>query len=172
MPQRRDAAALAPLVLTSGLEEFMYLLDASPEVCEDFLRHAIAAPSGRFSRRRHIVATMNNRPVAILALQDGRNGLLDNPRAALDFLRYFGIQRTSGIVRRGLLLEREIPMPNRRQTLMAHCATRPDMRGAGIFSVLFRHVMQLGALSASAGQSLILDVLQTNMHAATLYPQL
>ncbi|KFL24430.1 acetyltransferase domain protein [Ralstonia pickettii] len=40
-----DAAALAPLVLASGRQEFDWLLGVPPAACEAFLRRAIATPS-------------------------------------------------------------------------------------------------------------------------------
>ncbi|MDF3838072.1 N-acetyltransferase [Cupriavidus basilensis] len=168
----RDAAALAPLVLASGQLEFAYLLGGTAHEREAFLRRAIAADSGRFSWRRHRVAAIEDQPIAVLAIQDGRANLLDDPRIALDFLRFFGVRRSGGIVGRGLVLEREIPAPKRRQTLLAHCATRGDMRGRGVFQALFADTMRAGLLPAAPGQALLLDVLRSNTRAAALYRKL
>lgn len=167
-----DATALAPLVLASGGLEFSYLLGGTREERESFLRKVIAADNGRFSWRRHRVAALGNEPVAVLGIQDGRTNLLDGPRVALDFLRVFGARRTGGIIGRGLILEREIPAPKRRQTLLAHCATRADMRGQGIFQALFAETMRAGLLPAGPGQALVLDVLGSNARAAALYRKL
>ena len=92
-----DAAALAPLVLASGRQEFDWFLGVPPAECEAFLRHAIAAPSGRFSWKRHLVATLDGQPVAALAIQDGRKNRLDDLYAVRDFLQHFGPRRTPGI---------------------------------------------------------------------------
>lgn len=167
-----DAEALAPLVLASGSQEFAWLLGAPPDACEAFLRHAIAAPHGRFSWNRHLVATLDGRPVAALAIQDGRNNWLDDFHAVKAFLAHFGLRRVPGIIHRGLILEREIPAPTRRQTLLAHCATHPGLRGRGIFRALFAHAMTCRLLPAGAGQKLVLDVLDTNRRAAALYQAL
>jgi GNAT superfamily N-acetyltransferase len=167
-----DAAALAPLVLASGRQEFDWFLGVPPAECEAFLRHAIAAPSGRFSWKRHLVATLDGQPVAALAIQDGRKNRLDDLYAVRDFLQHFGPRRTPGIIRRGLILETEIPAPARRQTLLAHCATHPDLRGRGVFSALFAHAMTQLLLPAKADQMLVLDVLDTNRRAASLYCEL
>ncbi|KAI3590498.1 hypothetical protein D9X30_3983 [Cupriavidus sp. U2] len=168
----RDANALASLVLASGEQEFQFLFDDVNAACEDFLAYAIATPNGRFSWRRHYVATVDDAPVAVMAIQDGRAGWLDDPVAAGQFLRYFGARRTAGIIRRGLLLEREIPKPSRHETLMAHCATHPDLRGSGVFRALFQQVIETNRLPASAGQALVLDVLKHNTRAAALYRRL
>lgn len=168
----RDANVLAPLVLASGRQEFRFLLDEDEAACEGFLASALAAPHGRFSWRRHYVATVQDVPVAVMAIQDGRAGWLDDPVAAGQFLRYFGARRTAGIIRRGLLLEREIPKPSRHETLMAHCATHPDLRGSGVFRALFRHVIETSRLPASPRHALVLDVLKHNTRAAALYRQL
>lgn len=167
-----DAAALAPLVLASGSAEFAWLLNAPPDVCEDFLRHAIAAPHGRFSWNRHLIATLDDQPVAALAIQDGRHNWLDDFYAVRDFLKYFGLRRVPGIICRGLILENEIPAPTRRQIRIAHCATHPDLQSRGIFRSLFTHAMARQALPARAGQMLVLDVLNTNRRAAALYREL
>lgn len=167
-----DAAALAPLVLASGRQEFDWLLGVSPEECEAFLHRTIATARGRFSWKRHVVATLDGQPVAALAIQDGSRNWLDDPYSAQDFLRHFGLRRTLGIIQRGLILEGEIPAPKRRQTLLAHCATHPDLRGRGIFRALFAYAMTQQLLPAAPGQMLVLDVLDTNRRAAALYREL
>lgn len=169
-----DARVLAPLVLASGRQEFAFLFDDSDAACEGFLAYAMAARHGRFSWRRHYVATLDDTPVAVMAIQDGRSrtGWLDDAVATGQFLRHFGARRTAGIIRRGLLLEREIPKPAAHQTLMAHCATQPEMRGTGIFHALFQHVLDTSRLPAFPGQELVLDVLKHNTRAAALYKRL
>ena len=169
-----DARVLAPLVLASGREEFAFLLDDNAGECERFLAYAIAARHGRFSWRRHYVATLDHTPVAVMAIQDGsrRTGWLDDAVAASQFLLHFGARRTAGIIRRGLLLEREIPKPAAHQVLIAHCATQPELRGTGIFHALFQHVLEIGCLHATGGQELVLDVLRHNTRAAALYQRL
>ncbi|MHA7681443.1 GNAT family N-acetyltransferase [Cupriavidus sp. PET2-C1] len=167
-----DAAALAPLVMASGQLEFDYLLGNAGEARVAFLRQVIASDTGKFSWRRHRVATIEDQPVAVLAIQDGRTNLLDDPHIALAFLRFFGLRQTASIAARGLILEREIPPPKRTQTLLAHCATRDDMRGQGIFQGLFADTMRSGLLPARAGQGLFLDVLRSNVRAAALYRRL
>lgn len=167
-----DAAALAPLVLASGRQEFDWLLGVPPAACEAFLRRAIATPSGRFSWKRHLVATIGGQPIAALAIQDGRHNWLDDLYAVRDFLQHFGLRRTPSIIRRGLILESEIPAPTRRQTLVAHCATHSDLRGRGIFRALFSHAIKQQLLPSTVGQTLVLDVLDTNHRAAALYREL
>lgn len=167
-----DADALAPLVLASGSQEFDWFLGVPPAECETFLRRAIAAPTGRFSWKRHLVATLDGQPVATLAIHDGCKNWLDDLYAIRDFLQHFGPLRTPSVIRRGLILETEIPSPTRRQTLMAHCATRPDLRGRGIFRALFSHAITQQLLPSVARQMLVLDVLDTNHRAAALYREL
>lgn len=167
-----DAAALAPLVLASGSQEFDWLLGVPPAQCEAFLRRAITATTGRFSWKRHLVATLDEQPVAVLAIQNGRKNGFDDLYSVRDFLQHFGPFRTPGLIRRGLILETEIPAPTRHQTLLAHCATHPGLRGRGIFNALFSHAITQQLLPAMAGQELVLDVLNTNERAAALYRSL
>ena len=169
---QRDAAALAPLVFASGEREFRYLLGASPHECTEFLQYAIALPSGRFTWRRHRVADVGGEPVAVLSIQDGRANLLDDARIAHSFMRHFGFARTIGIIPRALILDSEIPAPVRKQTLLAHCATRADMRGTGVFSALFEDTLRRQLVPAHASQDLVLDTLLSNTGAAMLYRRL
>lgn len=167
-----DAAALAPLVHAAGSEEFAWLFKASVSEAETFLRRAIARPHGRFSWKRHIVATLNDAPVAVLAIQHGRRTCFDGPLAVHDFRVSFGVRRTPSIVRRGLVLEREIPPPRFDQILIQHCATVAELRGHGIFRALFAHVQANYLASFLPHRSLVLDVLDTNERAAMLYREL
>ncbi len=118
------------------------------------------------------MAVADDAPVAVLAIQDGRANLLDDPRIALDFVRAFGAWRSGGIISRGLILEQEIPAPKRRQTQIAHCATRADLRGQGVFRALFADTLRAGLLPAGPAQALVLDVLRSNTRAAALYRKL
>ncbi|WP_316873506.1 GNAT family N-acetyltransferase [Ralstonia edaphi] len=119
-----------------------------------------------------MVATLEEQPVAVLAIQNGRKNGFDDLYSVRDFLQHFGPLRTPGLIRRGLILETEIPAPTRRQTLLAHCATHPRLRGQGIFNALFSHAMSQQLLPAMADQVLVLDVLDTNERAAALYRSL
>jgi hypothetical protein len=129
-PARRDDAA--PLVFASGKQEFGHLFGVAPDVCIAFLRGAFASSHGRFSRRRHWVATTDSGiVVATLAAHGSRSTLQDNVCFAWMSLRFFGLRRTFGILRRGLIPESELPPPRRHETLLAHCATREVTRGRG-----------------------------------------
>lgn len=172
-----DATACAPLVFASGEHEFEFFLGVPRERCVAFLQHAFALSGGRFSWRRHEVAIdSQGEIVAVLAAHDGRRILADDPHIVWTLMRYFGILRTVPMLLRGLVLETELPKPKRTQTLVAHCATRADARGTGVFTTLFGHA--LGAKEAAqrgleAGErEIVLDVLVSNTRAAALYRRL
>lgn len=178
-----DAEACAPLIFASGVREFGFFLGEPTDVCIRFLAFAFASKLGRFSYRRHRVAvTEDDRPVAVLALHDGRNTWLDDPHVALMLLRFFGPCRTVRMLLRGLVLEGELPAPKKSQTLIAHCATDERLRGTGVFSALFADAMSTNAGANVPGdaahderdrrQQLVLDVLVTNKRAYALYQRL
>jgi hypothetical protein len=168
-----DAEAVAPLVFASGTREFQFFLGVPPAVCIAFLRFAFVANIGRFSYRRHRVAVVDGGGiVGVLAVHDGRATLLDDPHIAFMLLRFFGLRRTFGILRRGLVLEGELPAPRRSQTLLAHCATREDARATGIFSALFHEALHADRLGTQGGRELVLDVLISNTRAFELYRRL
>lgn len=165
-----DAAACAPLVFASGEHEFEFFLGVPPAQCIAFLRYAFALSGGRFSWRRHQVAVdEHGEVVAVLAAHDGRRILADDPHVVWTLLRHFGIARLVPMLLRGLVLETELPKPTRAQALVAHCATRADVRGTGVFTALFEQAAHgLG----SDAQEIVLDVLASNPRAAALYERL
>nr|WP_246024741.1 GNAT family N-acetyltransferase [Paraburkholderia dinghuensis] len=165
-----DAAACAPLVFAAGEREFEFFLGAPPAQCIAFLRHAFTLSGGRFSWRRHRVATdERGEVVAVLAAHDGRHVFADDPHVAWTLLRYFGLVRAVPMLLRGFVLETELPKPKLAQTLVTHCATHVDARGTGVFTALFEHA--LCDLERSACE-IVLDVLVTNTRAAALYRRL
>ncbi|APA88926.1 GNAT family N-acetyltransferase [Paraburkholderia sprentiae WSM5005] len=177
-----DAEACAPLMFASGVREFGFFLGEPADACIEFLSFAFASKLGRFSYRRHRVAvTVDDQPVAVLALHDGRQTWFDDPHVALMLMLFFGLRRTVRMLLRGLVLESELPAPKSSQTLIAHCATHERLRGTGVFSALFTDAMRARALMNSQAraahgghdrQQLVLDVLVSNQRAHALYRRL
>jgi ribosomal protein S18 acetylase RimI-like enzyme len=168
-----DAAQCAPLIYASGEREFDYFLGVPPDAGIAFLEAAFGSSAGRFSWRRHHVAVdAGGLVLGTLALHDGRTIRLDDPHVAFALVRFFGLRRAVGMLLRGLVLEGELSKPTRNQTLMAHCATVVVARSRGVFSALFRHALQSGAIDLAGGRQLVLDVLVSNGEARTLYERL
>jgi ribosomal protein S18 acetylase RimI-like enzyme len=169
-----DAFQAAPLVFASGTLEFGFLFGVPEAQCIAFLQAAFASTHGRFSWRRHWVsAGEGDVVVGVLAAHGSRSTLSDNLWFAWMSLRFFGLRRTVGVLRRGLILESELPPPRRDETLLAHCATRADVRSRGIFSALL-NAAQTRTTQPPIPQTnrLVLDVLVTNDAAARLYRRL
>ena len=168
-----DAVQCAPLIYSSGEQEFSYFLGVPPSACIEFLESAFHSSTGRFSWRRHYVAADSSGVVlGILAAHDGRAIVWDDPHIARALVRFFGVRQAVRMLLRGLVLERELPKPTRNQTLMAHCATVAMARNRGVFSALFRHAIESGIFSLGTGRELVLDVLVSNCPAKTLYERL
>lgn len=168
-----DAAACAPLVFESGVREFGFFLGEAPDVCIAFLRAAFASRHGRFSWRRHRVATSADGAVlAVMAAHDGRAIAFDDPHVAWLLMRYFGPVRAVRMLLRGLVLESELPAPKRNQTLIAHCATDERVRGTGVFSALFADACGARMFDMVTGREVVLDVLLDNGRARGLYERL
>ena len=170
--QASDAEWLAPLLYASAWEEFQYLLGVNQASCEAFLRFTLASGVGHFSWRHHHVAVMGDIPVSVIGIYDGRKGTLDVIPLMFQFIRHFGWRHTSGIVLRAMAMQAEIPAPTRRQTLLAHCATHPEVRGLGLFSALLAELQQQRRVPARPDQEVILDVLGSNVRAMALYRRL
>lgn len=168
-----DARACAELIFQSGAQEFSFFLGVSEAECAAFLRFAFASHHGRFSWRRHHVATATDGTVlALMAMHDGRLTWFDDPHIAWMLMRHFGVARTIPILLRGLTLEGELPAPRRSQTLIAHCATLESARGKGVFTALFGYARATGLLDMGGGRTLVLDVLTSNHRARSLYERL
>ena len=168
-----DAEACAPLMFASGVREFGFFLGEPDDRCIEFLEFAFTSKHGRFSFRRHSVAvTGDDKVIAVLAMHDGRNIWFDDPHVALMLLMFFGVRRTVGMLLRGLVLESELPAPKSLQTLIAHCATDEQMRGAGVFSALFTHALRAGLMQHEPDRQIVLDVLVSNRRAYDLYRRL
>lgn len=168
-----DARQAAPLVFASGRLEFGFLFGVPPEHCIAFLKSAFASTHGRFSWRRHWVSMEGSDVVGVLAAHGSRSTLSDNLWFAWMTLRCFGLRRTVGVLRRGLILESELPPPRRGETLLAHCATREAARSRGVFSALLNDAQTLTTPSfVPRSERLVLDVLVSNERAAQLYRRL
>ncbi|WP_155629687.1 GNAT family N-acetyltransferase [Burkholderia territorii] len=168
-----DAAACAPLVFASGVGEFGFFLGESDARCIAFLQQAFRSRHGRFSWRRHRVAVdADGTVLAVMAIHDGRRATLDDVHVIWALTRFFGLRRTIGQLLRGLVLETEIPAPRRSQILVAHCATDERRRGTGVFTALFRHALETGALPDDGSRDIVLDVLTRNEQARALYERL
>jgi ribosomal protein S18 acetylase RimI-like enzyme len=168
-----DAAQAAPLVFASGKLEFAFLFGVPEDRCIAFLRAAFASTHGRFSWRRHWVSAMEDDVVGVLAAHGSRSTLSDNLWFAWMALRFFGLRRVIGVLRRGLILESELPPPRRGETLLAHCATRSDARSRGIFSALLNTAQtSMPQPPIPRNDRLVLDVLVSNQRAARLYRRL
>jgi ribosomal protein S18 acetylase RimI-like enzyme len=165
-----DAAQCAPLVFASGVGEFGFFLGEDDARCVAFLAFAFRSRHGRFSWRRHRVAVTDDGTVlAVMAIQDGRAMAFDDVHVVWTLLRFFGLRGLVDRLLRGLVLETELPVPKRTQTLIAHCATDARYRGRGIFSGLLDDVLRAGELPSGSGRDVVLDVLTSNVRAKALY---
>jgi GNAT superfamily N-acetyltransferase len=168
-----DAFQAASLVFASGRLEFGFLFGVPEDRCIAFLRAEFASTHGRFSWRRHWVSVGEGDVVSVLAAHGSRSTLADNLWFAWSTLRFFGLRHTVGVLRRGLILESELPPPNGGDILLAHCSTLADVRSRGIFSTLLS-VAQSSTAQPSVPEDhrLVLDVLLSNESAARLYRRL
>jgi len=171
--QAGDAAACAPLIFASGTHELRFFLDVPDEQSMAFLRFAFALDQGRFSWRRHYVACAPDGTVlSEMAAHDHRDTRLDAPVLVWLLLRFFGPLKTPGILRRGLILDSEMPPPQRGQTLLTDIATDARVRGQGVFTAMLADALASGWLRCAAGGQYLLDVLRSNARARRVYERL
>jgi hypothetical protein len=162
-----DAASCAPLVFASGESEFSYMFGVASEECIAFLQRAFGSRYGRFSYRRHRVATDARGEVcSVMAIHEAGCAVADDVVLALQVAQHFGVTRAISILTRGARLATELPTPARGQRLIAHCATRVEYRSCGALTALMTGVLE------AAQHQFVLDVRLHNDRARALYSRL
>lgn len=163
-----DAAALTPLVFSSGPLAFDYVF--SPRevggTCR-FLRFALEREEGVFSHRQHHVAEHEGRIVGSLMLHGG----IDNNVLAMGnvktIIRCFGALGCVPIMMRGLRMESMLKPPPSDCAYLGHLGVDASVRGQGVGVRLLEYA---NAWSRDEGyQKLVLDVAATNTRAEALY---
>jgi GNAT superfamily N-acetyltransferase len=168
-----DAAQCAPLIFASGSGEFGFFLGEAEACCIAFLAFAFCLRQGRFSWRRHRVAVADDGTVlAVCAVQHGRAVAFDHARVIWALLCFFGLRDLAGKLRRGRILQTELPAPKSAQILIAHCATDARYRSRGIFSALLDDTLRVAVMPFIDGRDVVLDVLTRNIRAKAIYQRL
>ncbi|MBB3167017.1 GNAT family N-acetyltransferase [Simiduia aestuariiviva] len=161
-----DAAALVPLVYSSGPAAFDYVFLAD---AESFLSQALAQADGSFGHRAHYVvrgATGIDGCVSVFQ----RDEHLQRNNANVGAIMQWAGWRSPLVLLRGLKVEKLIPAPPANSLHIAHLAVAPELRGQGCGA-------QLIAFAAERAQSLglshlSLDVAADNPRAEALYRRL
>lgn len=163
-----DAAALTPLVFSSGPLAFDYVF--SPREAggtRKFLQFALEREEGVFSYRQHHVAELEGRIVGSLMLHGG----IDNNVLAMGnvktIIRCFGALGCVPIMMRGLRMESMLKPPPVDCAYLGHLGVDASLRSQGIGARLLEYAE---AWSRDEGyQKLVLDVAATNTRAEALY---
>jgi ribosomal protein S18 acetylase RimI-like enzyme len=163
-----DAAALTPLVFSSGPLAFDYVFSPREQggTCK-FLEFALAREEGVFSYRQHHVAEQNGRIVGSLMLHGG----MDNNMLAMGnvktIIRCFGALGCVPVMMRGLRMESMLKPPPVDCAYLGHLGVDATLRGHGIGARLLEYAT---SWSRDEGyQKLVLDVAVTNVRAEALY---
>lgn len=163
-----DAAALTPLVFSSGPLAFDYVF--SPREAggtRKFLQFALEREEGVFSYRQHHVAEHEGRIVGSLMLHGGADNNVLAMGNVKTIIRCFGALGCVPIMMRGLRMESMLKPPPSDCAYLGHLGVDARLRGQGVGALLleYAHVWA----REEGYQKLVLDVAATNTRAEALY---
>lgn len=167
--QPSEVSKAVPLIYSSGPDAFEYVFKNKQLGAKDFLHHAFVRKGGEFSYDNHYSLYWNGEMVGIGSIFDGKKAANFVQYEVLNILRCYGL-KSFGVIRRGLKTEGIIKPPNKKETVLAHLAIRPELRGKGLGRNLIHELIKKADVPSDHG--IILDVSEENPRAKALYERL
>jgi len=166
-----DADAAVPLIYSSGPAAFDFVFTVPGKLSAlQFLRRAFLHGRGELGYRNHIVATLDQRVVAVGAAWCGDSTLAFALAAAQQILGGYGAVAGPGVIARGLRVESIIQPPAKDCWYIAHLGVLPERRGRGLGNALIASLLEQGR--ARRLPKATLDVAVGNPRAQALYERL
>ena len=162
-----DADSTVPLIHDAGPEAIAYGFSDRAVTGLEFIRMAFADGKGFFGWRNHLVATLEDRVVAVSA----GYGLAAYLRLTLGHIsqvwRAYDAPAFLRVMRRGMQLQDLMPPPAPGVFYLANFGVRADLRSQGIGRMMLDR--QRDAAILSRYRVFALDVAVTNPRALALY---
>lgn len=166
-----DAAAIAPLVYSSGPAAFDYVFShGTNSSALAFLEQSLREPGGEFGYANHIVAELDGKVAGVAASFSGDSALRYMLVALRQILGNYGPIRGTGVIRRGLQVESVIQPPTGAMHYIAHVGVAAESRRNGIGRKMVEHLLEEGKRLNRA--TAVLDVASENEPARKLYERL
>ena len=168
--QPTDVDDAVPLIYSSGMEAFDYILNQGDKTALDFLRFAFLHGGGHFGYKNHVVVEIQRRLVATGAFDSGPEYKALNIGMGEQILRFYGSLASLPVIKRSLITKKIMPPMSKDMEYISNLGVAPDLRGRGIGSTLLNR--QKEAAKAKNRRVYALDVSVNNPRAQKLYERL
>jgi len=167
-----DSGAAVPLIYSSGPAAFDFVFSHPRRGLPlDFLHRAFIDGSGEFGYRNHIVVEVDGAVIGVGAGYSGATALSFTLAAARQIIGQYGVAAGSGVIVRGLRVERVVPPPLAKDLFyIGHLGIAPDLRSRGIGRQMTDYLLQRGR--AAGFSRAALDVSAANPRAQALYEKI
>lgn len=168
--QPEDAAAVVPLIYSSGPYSFNYVFAGDEARVCSFLRYAFQKNYGELSFRNHFSVVSDDGIVGCGAILSPKPSIANSIFPLLQVVRHFGFASSAGIIRRALAVERVIQPASGDLWIIAHLGVTPEFQGRRIGIRLIDHLVDW--VRRHGGKRVGLDVALINPKAESLYKRL
>ena len=166
-----DALHAVPLIYSSGPAAFDYVFaDDAHQSAREFLLYAFRQRHGEFGYANHTVAVHEQRVVAAGACYSSRRAFAFTIVAIWQILAFYGLAAGHRVLRRGMQMERQLKLPHRQKSYIAHLGVAAERQGQGIGGRLVEHFLQEARHQNQTHAAL--DVSMENPRAQALYERI
>jgi len=169
MPE--DVKAAVPLIYSSGPVAFDYIFGIEGKgSAQDFLTYCFVRPAGEMGHVDHTIAIAENSVVGIGKTYTADINFKNTRSIAWRILRFYGLLKGIGVIRRGLQFEDMIKPPAKGESTIIHIGVDPAFQGRGIGRSIMKTLISKARKKGSA--TVVLDVAKKNDVAKMLYEDL
>ena len=165
-----DADGAVPLVYSSAVEAFDYILMQGDKTALDFLRFAFLQGGGHFGYKNHVVVETQGRVVATGAFNSGPEYKALNIGMGKQLLRFYGPVASLPVIKRSLITKKIMPPMGKDMEYISNLGVAPDLRGRGVGGTLLNRQKEIAKNKNRCIYAL--DVSVNNPRAQKLYERL
>ena len=166
-----DVNVVVPLIYSSGPVAFDHIFTVEGKgTAQEFLHFTFQRTGTEFSYTNHHCIEKDGRIVAVGAAFDNRNEFKAILIMLYHILRFYGLIKSIGVIRRGLLFEKGVRPPAKGEMAIVHIGVDPNAQGQGYGRAIMQHLIQHG--KALSYEKAVLDVAGPNHRARSLYQSL
>ncbi|MEM7184806.1 MAG: N-acetyltransferase [Spirochaetota bacterium] len=141
-----DAEAAIPFMFSSGPDAFRYVLSSDyAEEALEFLHSAFAKGGGEFGYRNHVMAFLDEVPVALVGLWEEKDNFSYTIDALKNILAFYGVWKGLAVLLRGLHFQRCVAPPRKGVLYLHNFGVSESHRGQGIGSQVIDFVVEEAA---------------------------
>ena len=168
--QPSDAAAVAPLIYSSGPYSFNYVFASDDSKVIPCVQDAFTKQHGELQYKNHLTVLQDGDIVGCGATLSPNQPFTQIFYAVGQVIRHCGIAASPGVIQRALAFEKIVQPPQGDLWILAHLGVKPEYRGQGIGIQLIQCLID--SIHQRGGKRVGLDVALINPRAETLYRRL